>query len=179
MKEYITEAIVLSRMPLREEDFVASLFTKDLGRIEARVVSGRKILSKLSSNVDFLNHVDVRIVSKNKMILADVVTKSVFPKLKRHPSRLATALRAAHLINSLLPRELSERRLWHEFARMLQRGIINMPIILKILGYDPKGAVCLGCGRNTISHFYLVDQIFLCASCSVNPAHNSRDVILI
>ncbi len=167
MREYITEAIVLSRAPSREEDVVASLFTKDAGRIDARVVSGRKILSKLSSSIDFLNHVDVRIVSKNKMILADVVTKNVFPKLKRNSLRLSSALRAAHLIRFLLPQELKEQALWHEFVRMLEREVVNIPTILKILGYDPKGAACAECGKLTLSHFYMPDQTFLCASCSV------------
>ena len=77
--EYCTEAIVLGR---RENgpsyNRFVDLYTKELGLLEARVVGGRRITSKLSPHLDFGNLALLRLVSKNQFTVDDALTEERF-----------------------------------------------------------------------------------------------------
>ena len=66
-------AIVLAVREHRESDRVVDLFTRDLGRIRARVPGGSKILSKFSAHLSVLNIVTVRLVQKHSFTVTDAV----------------------------------------------------------------------------------------------------------
>ena len=101
MKEYITEGIVLALYPHSETDRVADFFTKEFGRIETRVVGGRKILSKFSPHLSPGAYVMARLVKKNVYTLTDVMSHS--RRLYRHPRLRAEVLSILFLIRALVP----------------------------------------------------------------------------
>ena len=173
MREYITDAIVLGRQPSGESDLLVDLFTKELGRVRVKVISGRKILSKLSGNLNMLNLVEARMVEKKSFTIADAITKNTFSGLKKSQFLIGAALRGARTIRELLPPGLPEPALWHEFVRMLRSSSVNTSTLLKIFGYGLEGAECADCGRNKAAHFNLRDQVFLCASCGVKSPENN------
>ena len=173
MREFIADAVVLDRRPLGENDLLVDLFTGDLGRVKAKVVSGRKILSKLSGCLDTLNLVEARIVEKKNFTIADAVARNTFSRLRKSQPLLGAALCGARAIKALLPPGAPDPALWHEFTRMLKNSAVNTGTLLKILGYSPRGSVCVHCGRNKAAHFNLRDQIFLCALCGVMFPENN------
>ena len=65
MREYSTEGVVLDRVSSREADLRVTLYTRDLGKIIAKVKSGRAITSKLAPHLEPLNFVRLRIIEKN------------------------------------------------------------------------------------------------------------------
>jgi DNA repair protein RecO len=167
MREHVTDAIVLGRRPHREWDTVADLFTESLGRVEARVVGGTRSLSKFSPHLDPLNRVQVRLVAKNALTLADITTRDRHGSVRNDRSALRRAIEVTYLVRKLVPRGSPDPRLWAFFERLSQCTTPSVPEFLSLLGYDPRHAQCETCGRNVVSHFVVCDQAFSCIGCHV------------
>jgi recombinational DNA repair protein (RecF pathway) len=165
MRECLTEAIVLSVKSGSGQDSVADFYTRELGRIRARVTSGRKILSKLTPHLDVLNLVNLRLVEKRQFIVADVVTKDRFSELRSSSTKLALALNFLRVLRAISYPAEPDPRLWHWLIRSFRSKRFNYREFLKILGYDPAAACCEVCGARQLTHFFLKDQSFLCYRC--------------
>lgn len=165
MKEYLTDAIILNIKPVNEQDNLVDLYTKDFGRIRARVTSGRKILSKLSPHLDPLNLVKVRLVEKKQFIVADTITLDRFEELRKSRTSLGATLELVNVLRSLLFSSEPDLRLWHWLNLSLKKREFKYGEFLKILGYDAKSARCEICGSGNVSHFSTDDQSFICYRC--------------
>jgi len=165
--EYITEAIVLGTKPYHDLDKVVDFYTKDLGRVEGRVISARKILSKFSPHLNLPNLVKVRLVKKGNFTVTDVVTEDCFDRLRKNTKAFRYFLELFFLLRALLPVGSPDLRLWHYLVKSLNKGLVDFRIFLKILGYDPIHAQCEICGDKKTAFFYIGDQSFLCNKCSV------------
>lgn len=165
MKEYVTEAVVLAMRPRGEADRVADMFTKDFGRIEARVVGGRKILSKFSPHLSPGARVVARLVKKNVFTLTDVISRPFLPtRFSRANEKVLPAL---FLIRSLVPATNPDLKLWYALAVFFEEEKKNISRLLAVMGYDPRYAQCEACGNSSVRFFHISDQTFLCATCSV------------
>ena len=167
MFEYVTESIVLAVEPRKEYDLTADLFTRDLGRLKARVVSGRKILSKFSSHLNPLNLVSVRLVEKKQFTITDVLTADNFSGLRNHGENYSTALNFLNIVKILVPFSVPDIHLWHFLRASFEDNTIDCSSLLKILGYDSQFSSCAFCFHEKTTHFSLNNQIFLCSSCNV------------
>lgn len=172
MQEYVTEALVLSVKAKRENDRLVSLYTKDLGKIDARVVSGAKIISKFSNHLNVLNRVFVRLVEKNRFTVADVILQDRFVNVRRNKNVLSRALRAAFIINELMPNNVPDACFWDFFLRSMESGNINTASFLRFSGYNVSYASCGFCGGKNLSAFSVKEHIFLCKSCSFKISEN-------
>ncbi len=177
MKEYVTESIVLAVEPHKEYDLTADFFTKDLGRIRARAVSGRKILSKFSPHLNPLNLVSVRLIEKKQFTITDVLTTDNFSSLRNHGENYSVALNLLNVIKILVPFSVPDIHLWHFLRVSFENNYINCNSLLKILGYDSQFSACAFCFREDTTHFSLNNQIFLCSPC--NARINTESAILI
>ena len=74
MYEQNTSAFVLGRENVSEYDSLVVLYTKDLGKVLARVTSGGKISSKLTPHLQVGNKVAVRLVERKIMRVADALS---------------------------------------------------------------------------------------------------------
>lgn len=152
MWEYATPAIILRREPRGEYDERISFFSRDLGKLTARTVSSRKILSKLSPHLEPGDITVLRLIEKNDLSIVDALReKTLTWKL---PNFL-------HL-NNLLAENEADPELWH-----LLSSKPSWKDILRILGWDPREAVCENCEKKNPQHFDLRNQRFLCGSCYV------------
>ncbi len=158
MREYFTEAVVLGQKTAGLEDRIVNLYTRDFGRLEARVVGGRKLTSKLSPHLEEGNLIETRLVEKNKFILADVLQKKRFGKSP-------AVFEILFLLKSLLPELVPDLRLWHGFLRGLEKANLDKKTFLKLLGYDVLFARCENCGSRKVGYFSVTDQVFLCRQC--------------
>ena len=68
MLELVTEAIVLDKEDVGEQDSRVFLYTKDFGKIGAKATSLRKITSKLAAHLEPLNYATVRLVSRGNLL---------------------------------------------------------------------------------------------------------------
>jgi len=151
MQEYVSEAVVLRKEPVRDFDARYYFFTKRFGKIVGRATSTRKINSKLAGHLEPGNLARVRFVEKNGTRVVDALKEQ----------KLGISLPDLGRLDALLAESGPETDLWDEMLS----GRFSWPNALRILGWDPAGAVCEKCGK-AAPYFYLPRQEFFCAACA-------------
>lgn len=153
MKEYLSDAIVLSREPSGESDLKISLFTQKFGKLVAKAKSARKITSKLSSHLEPSFIAKVRIIEKGGVQIVDAIK---IGRVNAEPKDLA-------FLSSLMHEAEPDPALWH----LLVSRELNWNDILRILGWNPASASCVTCeGRPKA--FSFASQDFFCRDCVLN-----------
>lgn len=165
MNEYVERALVIALRQTKNDDRMATLFTKGFGVVEARMVGGRRILSKFAPHLDVGNLAAVRLVKKRAWTVTDALTEEHFVKLRRNPKEFSRALALLALLARLMPREEPDARLWHAAVRALSLARVDMKTFLALLGYDVAHASCDVCGARRPPYFIPSSQSFICARC--------------
>jgi len=152
MQEYVSEAIILNKEPMRSQDGRYSLFTARFGKVIGRAISSRKITSKLAPHLEPGMLTKVRFIEKNGTNIVDALKIS---RLSHGPTDL-------RFLSALLPEGQREDELWE----LLAQEPFSWQKTLRILGWDPEGAQCVHCGKMPVSHFYIPRQEFFCKTCA-------------
>ncbi len=155
-----TEAIVLRTYRLAEADKIASLFTRQMGRLRAVAVGARRTKSRYGAALEPLSHVRVLIFEREhrdllRMNSAELI-ESFFDMQKDYRIQLA-AQYIAEVGERMIPeREVSERmfRLFLAVLRSLKHsGEVNRPLVyfdywlLRLAGFLPDFEHCQNCGQ--------------------------------
>lgn len=148
MYEHVTPALVLARYPHGEADLRVSLFTRDLGRLVATAISGRKVTSKLSPHLEEGSVTSIRLIEQKGIRVADALT------IKSGVRTLAECL----LLDRLLPENVAEPEVW----RVATASRVDWFAVLAALGWDPGHGACSACGKEPAA-FVVRSQEFLCA----------------
>jgi recombinational DNA repair protein (RecF pathway) len=155
VQEYITRAVVLDKtMRGGEADARYSFFTERYGKISARAKSSRKLISKLAGHLEPGTLAAVRIIEQHGAQVVDAL------KVARVDLSLADLLS----LNNLLGEWEPDRELWEEIASSHQS--FSWANTLAILGWDPRGAACVQCGRGAARQFFIPRQEFFCTTCT-------------
>jgi len=173
MREYLTEALVLDKYHSNENDLTVDFYTKELGRLKAKITSGQKITSKLSPHLEPLTFSLVRLVEKKGFVVADVLTENYLPHFRGYPTHFAKALKLLSALKELIYSEHADPKLWFWLKNSLKKREITFGQLLKILGYDPKLAQCHACRSKFIKHFFVKDQTFFCRQCGFKIPQNT------
>jgi recombinational DNA repair protein (RecF pathway) len=170
MQEYVTRAVVLDKEMRNDADARYALFTERYGKIMARAKSSRKIVSKLAGHLEPGTLASVRIIETHG---AQVVDALAAAQIKIPFTDLVS-------LNHLLGEWEPDVDLWRELIAVADaargsRGaaddrVFSWSRMLAILGWDPRGAVCVSCHASSrpARHFYLPRQEFFCQSCAAN-----------
>jgi recombinational DNA repair protein (RecF pathway) len=150
MREYITPAIILNRELSSECDERISFFSRQLGKLVARTISSRKILSKLSSHLEPGNLTTLRLVEKNDLSIVDALKER----------NLGWLMPNIFHLNNLLAQAEVDLELWH-----LLLISPSWEKILQILGWDPREASCEECNSRPPNYFDSRSQHFFCSRC--------------
>lgn len=162
MREYATEALVLQREPSGEIDWRVTFFTRDFGKLTAKVKSGRRITSKLAPHLDPLNVVSLRLIEKGGFQVADAL------RMSRLPQEHFILLR-------LLADTAMEGGPDHALWTLIERNEVSPRRMLETLGLDPRSASCARCGVFEAAWFIISDISYRCAACaSLLPVHERR-----
>jgi recombinational DNA repair protein (RecF pathway) len=151
MEDYVTDAVVLNKEHLREQDVRYSFFTKRFGKLSGRATSARKITSKLAGHLEPGTLATVRFVEKGGTQIVDA--------LKR--GKTAIDLPDLRMLHAMTVDGEPDEALWTE----LTAANFSWPRALAAMGWDPTGAACEDC-RRAVAYFYLPRQEFFCASCA-------------
>ncbi|MFO7445527.1 MAG: DNA repair protein RecO, partial [Ignavibacteriaceae bacterium] len=122
MSEIIkTEAVVLSKLNYGDTSSIASLYTKEYGKLSAILKGSRSPKSKIGLIVDPLNHLQVIMYKKDTRELqlissADII--SHFSKIKADFNKL----KYCHAVLELIKKLTGE----HEANAKLFRGVIRI-----------------------------------------------------
>ena len=160
MQEYVTDAVVLAKRANGEFDARYALFTKKFGKMTGRAKSSRKITSKLAGHLEPGSVVKIRFIEKTCVQIVDVLKVA----------RIAISLGNLAALDRLIPEMEADEPLW----RQISEEPFSWLAVIKSLGWDPGEALCAGCGRKDISHFFIPRQEFFCEACLFRGA--SRDV---
>jgi len=152
MQEYVTDAIILKKDPLRDQDGRYAFFTQRFGKITGKATSSRKITSKLSAHLEPGNLSRVRFVEVHGTQIVDAL------KTVRTPISLIDL----HFLSEILPDGEPEPELWNMFAT----GQFSWAKTLQVLGWDPEGAACAQCNKEPARYFYIPRQEFFCSTCA-------------
>jgi len=155
-----TEAIVLRTYRLAEADKIASLFTRQLGRLRAVATGARRTKSRYGATLEPLSHVRAFVFEREnrdllRMNSAELI-ESFFDMQKDYRVQLA-AQYIAEVAERMIPeREVNERlfRLFLAVLRSLKHsGEVTRPLLyfdywlLRLAGFLPDFDHCHGCGR--------------------------------
>ncbi len=155
-----TEAIVLRTYRLGEADKIASLFTRQLGRLRAVATGAQRPKGRYGGTLEPLNDIRVWVFEReNRELLrlnsAELV-ESFFEMQKEYRIQVAAQF-LAEVAERLLPeREVNERafRLLLAVLRALKHsGEVNRPLLyfdywmLRLGGFPPDLETCVVCGR--------------------------------
>jgi len=151
MTEYLSEAIILEKMPNGDTDSRVALYTKRYGKIVAKAKSVRKITSKLSAHLEPGTIARVRVVEKNGPQIVDALKQGKCDVVPHHLAQ----------VSALLGEFEPDLQLWH----MLLAKQFSWRDILSVLGWNPLHAQCASCHKGDIGFFDTRSQEFFCAEC--------------
>ncbi|MDO8664855.1 MAG: recombination protein O N-terminal domain-containing protein [Candidatus Liptonbacteria bacterium] len=159
MNEYLSEAVVLDRLPNGDLNGRVVFLTKRFGKLVGRVKSIRKITSKLSGHLQPGNLVQLRMIEKNGLQVVDALKKSRL-SFYGEPSR-TISLAELRFLGELLAEAEPEFAIWE----MLVSGRFSWNMALKMLGWDPDFASCAVC-QGIADVFHPRTQEFFCKNCA-------------
>jgi len=165
MGDYNTLALVLDKESRGEYGNLIHIFTKELGRIEARTWGSRKIVSKLSPHLEPNFFSEIRLIEKNGFLITDALREGK----KNFSWEVLTILK-----NISAPIEKNE-----EIWKKIEEGEMEKEFLLKHFGFDPKFSGCSICGNFYPKVFYLKEQEFLCGNCLLSLKVPIDEVIYI
>jgi DNA repair protein RecO (recombination protein O) len=178
-----TEAIVLRKLNYGDTSTIASLFTKDYGKLSVMVKGGRNPKSKSANLIDPLNHIHIVIYRKDTrevQLLSSADMISHYPKIKQDLEKLKYSYAVLELINELIPEFEVNLRLFKGIIRILElfetsteeeRVLFGRFFIffISLLGYEIQFDKCSSCGkaiREEVDLSYDLQLGILCNSCS-------------
>jgi recombinational DNA repair protein (RecF pathway) len=156
MTEYFTDAIVLDKNPYGEADMRVVLYTREMGRVIAKVTSARKITSKLNGHLEPFMLSKVRLVQKNG--IPQLIDALQFGRLP------VSQLRSLEIVREITPDWEPDNLLW----ALLVSGKADEQSILKVLGFDSQYAACSLCESNDSLAFSTASLNYFCANCYNN-----------
>ncbi|PIR89625.1 MAG: hypothetical protein COU07_01910 [Candidatus Harrisonbacteria bacterium CG10_big_fil_rev_8_21_14_0_10_40_38] len=170
MREHFTEAIVLNREPSFEQDLRVLLYTRALGKISAKITSGRRITSKLSPHLDILNIAKIRLAEGGGFQIADALKIGSLPLTPE-------SFRTIHVIEESVIFSEPDFRLWSA----LRHGGNTLRKALAVLGFDPSLASCIRCGYARPRYFSVWASDYTCSWCFASlgsPHHAYVDLLV-
>lgn len=194
MREYCVEALVLGKEDSGEADSVAELYTREFGKIFAKIKSAKKITSKLSGHLEPFGAATVRLVGgKNDaggrriFHVADALRADNFPLWRESPEALSLGFQILRFLRGFIWENQSEPDLWNFLRISFSRapvlsaggGEYNRRI-LEILGMKSDSARLLcACGGEAADCFAFQSGVFLCRSCLMASKLPRNEIVLL
>lgn len=154
MVEHYTKAIVLDKEDYGDLDSRVVLYSVDLGRINAKVKSSRKITSKLAGHLEPGKFVKARVIELGGFQVVDALSEGALPI---SPKTMA----ALRLIREMTVERDPDPELWS----LIEVGRLGTGEILSCLGFAPQFASCRGCEIGQPTHFLLKELEYSCYPC--------------
>lgn len=181
MRSTPVEAIVLKVHDYREADIIATLFTRELGKIQGVAPHARKSRKRFGGALDFFSRLSLSVRFReglSRIDEADIV--SLFPRIREDITGVAYATYACELTDLFLPDGMPNHRHYRLLCAFLERLDTVPPAcedlrffeinLLNILGYRPELGHCSVCstpldGRTSVT-FHPSSHVITCTGCA-------------
>ncbi len=155
-RTYQTEAIVIKKTKLGEADRILTLYTPDLGKIQAVAKGVRRPRSKLAGHLELLTHSLVSLArGRNLDTITGSQTINSFLPLKSDLQLASYALYAIELINQFTADHIENHLLFQLLLQAMQQlcQLGNSDLVLRYfelhllneVGYRPQLQECVTC----------------------------------
>ncbi len=190
MSEIIkTEAVVLSKINYRDSSIIASLYSKDSGKMSVIIKGGRSPKSKIGMMVDPLNHLEIvfyKKESRDVQLLSGAEIISHFHHLKEDLERLKYSYAVIELVKKISPENEPNVKVFKGIVRILSLfdSSNERPEILfgrfflffiEEVGYQLQLFKCSVCGKDDLRNKilgYNYDRGLLCEDCRSENINN-------
>lgn len=159
-----TEAIVLSKLNYSDSSIIASLFTKEFGKLSAIIKGGRQKGSKIGRMVDPPNLIDIVLYSKDTreiQVLSSADLIQHYANLKEDYDSLIYAYAILELIKNLMMEHEKNLRMFSGVKRILE--LMNKKselsevlfgrffvFFLTEIGYELQLDICAECKKEIV-----------------------------
>jgi len=178
---YATRAIVLNRVPWRENDIKVSLYSPDQGRLDLIARGARKTKSKLAGHIEPISLVRIMVIRGKRLdYLGSAINEVNYFNIKNDLDKLAIAGEAINIFNRLVKPAETDKKLFNHLTGFLnfidELKIIKHQLwsdffifkLLAKLGYKPELCDCLRCSRKITpqgNYFDLNRGGLICKNC--------------
>jgi DNA repair protein RecO (recombination protein O) len=157
-KVYKTTGIVLRQRRLGEADKIITLFTPNLGKLDAVAKGVRRPRSKLGGHVEPLTYTSFMLARGRELdIVTQAQTVETFPALREELERTGRALYVAELVDRFTPERQEAYAVFKLLLETLRSlaSAERLDIVLRFfemrllghLGYQPQLVECVVCGK--------------------------------
>jgi len=155
-RTYQTEAVIIKKTKLGEADNILTLYTPDLGKIQAVARSVRRTKAKLAGHLELLTHSLVSLArGRNLDTITGSQTINSFLPLKSDLELTSYALYATELVNQFTAENVENRPLFRllleTMQQLCQAGDSELVLryfelhLLNEVGYRPQLQQCVIC----------------------------------
>ena len=156
MPLYTVNAIILRRINFSETDRIATLYTRERGKISGIAKGARKPISRLSGATEVLTYAKYQLASgKNLDIITQAEVKESFPRIHGDLNRIAYAAYMAELLDKFVEEHEANADLFDLLLSALYlmerpndpEKITRMFELqfMKAVGYEPVLDKCINC----------------------------------
>jgi len=185
-QEYLsTQAIILKRNDLNDNDGIVTLYTVEKGKINAVAKGIKKNTSKLRGGLQEFSISDITLVKgKNMPIIINTEAKEAFLSIRYDLLKMSYAAFCVDFLDKILPQEEKDEEIYQllcDTLHLIDNGYAwtssNRFVfyLLEHMGYGNNKKICINCGKtiNDQSADGTADGI-LCQRCA---AHNVKKTI--
>lgn len=157
MRYLLTKAIILKKQTSGENDWYLTLFSPELGKIQALSRSSRKILSQKGSRLDTLNLCIFQLYKKNdRYWVTDCQMENSFGNIKNDLEKSLLAFTVLELLLRTIQEEEENRQLFDLTIRALENLALEKTDLfleefkvklLKLAGSWPDLSLCETCQK--------------------------------
>ena len=155
-RNYQTEAIIIKKTKLGEADRILTLYTPDLGKIQAVARGVRRPKSKMAGHLELLTHSKISLArGRNLDIVTGAQTIDSFLPLKTDLWLTAYGLYIIELVNQITPDQSADEALFHLMLEALTNLCTsdNQVLLLRyfelkmleMTGFRPQLHECVSC----------------------------------
>ena len=178
-KNYQTDAVVIKKTKLGEADRILSLYSPQLGKIQAVAKGVRRSRSKMAGHLELLTHSLISLVrGRNIDTITGTQTINSFVPLKTDIRLTSHALYAIELVDQFTADHIENQHLFQLLLGTLKTLCLKntKELLLRYfelhlldeVGYRPQLQQCVSCRRNlepTTNLFSYSDGGILCPNC--------------
>jgi DNA repair protein RecO (recombination protein O) len=178
-RNYQTEAIIIKKTKLGEAGRILTLYTPNLGKIQAVAKGVRRPRSKMAGHLELLTHSQISLVrGRNIDTITGTQTINSFLPLKSDLELSACALYTTELVNQFAAEDVEDYPIFQLLLATLQRlsQRENSDLVLRYfemqlldnVGYRPQLEQCVACHKplaETTNYFCPPAGGMLCSSC--------------
>ncbi|MFH1889107.1 MAG: DNA repair protein RecO [Candidatus Omnitrophota bacterium] len=180
MSLHKTEALVLNKWDFRETSLIASLYSRDFGKMSGLLKGIRKEPAKFASTVELFSHNEIvfyKKINSSLHLVSQCDTRNNFSPIRQDIYRVGIASFMMELIDAVMAQEDANTDVFDLALTCLKELEINpnpekIATIFKIKmlslsGFKPHFDSCVSCGERIIGHskFSFVLGGLLCTRC--------------